>query len=179
MIRFLINQLVKRMARPRIIRDRSGSSPYLSRYYIIGRPRMADGSDPFDEYGDLRPGVIYNDYGFGVYLHKFHRSDDDLELHNHPWAWALSLVLAGGYFEERRIEGREVTTREVRPGRLNWITHGTYHRVDLREDDAWTLFIVGPKTSSWGFWSRDTGVFTEWRDFLRQKREKRTKAAVK
>ena len=47
--------------------------------------------------------------------------------------------------------------------------HDTFHRVDLLEDDAWSLFLVGPKTKSWGFWDRVTGQYTEWREFLRRR----------
>ena len=44
--------------------------------------------------------------------------------------------------------------------------HDTFHRVDLLEDDAWSHFLVGPKTKSWGFWDRVTGQYTEWREFF-------------
>lgn len=39
-----------------------------------------------------------------VYLHCFHRSDEDRDLHNHPWDKSVSLVLWGGYVEERRVQ---------------------------------------------------------------------------
>lgn len=109
--------------------------PYLSRYTVSER---ADGSH--------------------VYLHFFHRGDADRELHNHPWAGS-SLILAGGYIEERR---------EGEAGDTNVLAPDTFHRVDLlRPDDGcWTLFTTGPKAQSWGFWDRDTGVFTEWREAL-------------
>jgi hypothetical protein len=53
--------------------------PYLTRCYLFGKDRA---------WGN-------------VYLHHFHSSDQGDELHNHPWVWGLSLVLAGGYSEER------------------------------------------------------------------------------
>lgn len=40
-----------------------------------------------------------------VFLHHFRDSDQEAELHNHPWESAYSLILAGGYIEERRIDG--------------------------------------------------------------------------
>ena len=36
-----------------------------------------------------------------VFLHRFHRPDDDRGPHNHPWRWAASLILTGGYLESR------------------------------------------------------------------------------
>jgi len=102
---------------------------------------------------------------WGLYLHCFHRSDDDGALHNHPWRWAVSLVLKGGYSEERRV-GDMVVRRRVEPWTINFLTHDTFHRVDLVRGDAWTLFLVGPVVQSWGFWDRDTKKYTPWREFL-------------
>jgi hypothetical protein len=85
--------------------------------------------------------------------------------HRHPWRWAISLVLKGGYSEERR-SGDSVVRRRVRPWRLNRLTDRDFHRVDLTDGDAWTLFLVGPITQSWGFWDRDTKRFTPWKEFL-------------
>jgi hypothetical protein len=111
---------------------------------------------------------------WGLYLHRFHRSDDEAELHNHPWRWAVSLVLQGGYSEERVVgesysEGKTlplVMRRQVRPGSLNFLRGDDFHRVDLTDGDAWTLFLVGPVVQSWGFLDRMTGIFTPWRQFL-------------
>lgn len=103
MMRALLERLAAKLPPPRVIYDRLGQSPYLSRYYLLGRPRMRDGSEPTDENGTLRPGVVWETENFGIYLHKFHRGDDDLATHSHPWRWAVSLILAGGYREERRL----------------------------------------------------------------------------
>lgn len=40
----------------------------------------------------------------GLYLHCFMSSDDPVECHNHPFLWSLSLILTGGYYEDRVIE---------------------------------------------------------------------------
>jgi hypothetical protein len=92
----------------------------------------------------------------------------DRELHAHPWSWALSFIIAGGYSEERR-EFDKVTRREVPPLSFNFIRQSDFHRVDLIENDCWTLFLIGPKTKSWGFWDRETRVYTPWREFLARK----------
>jgi hypothetical protein len=170
MMRQFLEWLTTKMNNPRVIYDMMGESPYLSRYYILGRPRMADGSDPFDRFGNPHPETIWPTSSLGLYLHRFHRGDSDRELHNHPWRWALSLILVGGYNEERRI-GNAVVKREVKPGSLNFIGADDFHRVDMRDGDAWSLFFVGPKSSSWGFWNRNSGVVTPWREFINSKRD--------
>jgi hypothetical protein len=174
LVRRALHWLATKLPPPRVIYDREGASPYLSRYYILGRPKMADGSDP-QEYGklrgQLRRGVLFSSEKVGVYLHKFHRGDDDQELHGHPWKWAVSFVLSGGYREERRIPGTDkVTVRLLPAGSVNLIFDDDYHRVDLLDDEAWTLFIVGPKVGSWCFWNRHTGETTPWRTFIQRKR---------
>lgn len=105
--------------------------------------------------------------GERLYLHRFMRSDEDRELHNHPWP-GRSLILVGGYLEERR-EADRVVEHVYAPGDINALEANTFHRVDLLERDCWTLFWTGPKEQSWGFWDRDIGTFTPWRDFIKAK----------
>ncbi len=131
---------------PRVIYDRVGGSPYLSRWYLLGR--REDGSrwwSPLD-----------------LYLHRFHRGDDDRALHSHPWSWAVALVLAGGYIEERRV-GDSVVRRIVRPFRVVFLTSDTYHRVDLLGDESWSLFLAGPKVGTWYFWDRALRAKRMWK----------------
>lgn len=114
--------------------------PYLTRYYLFGADR---------KWGN-------------IFLHHFHSGDKDLELHNHPWAWSFGLILTGGYLEERRITDDKVETRLVKPGKFNYITNKDFHRVELLQSDAWTLFVAGPRTQSWGFWDQQTKQFRDW-----------------
>ena len=166
MLRRLLLALTARLPAPRVIYDRAGLSPYLSRWYLIGRPK-----EGFDEHGD-RAGAEgpHREEPFGLYIHKFHRGDDDQELHNHPWRWSLSLMLWGGYVEERRGPDDRVTHRTVHPMRLNIIRGNDFHRVALLYGEAWSLFLAGPRTQGWGFWNRDSKRFTEWKEFLTEKR---------
>lgn len=166
-----LSRLSQHLPNPRIIFDRNGVSPYLSRWYLVGAPTMPDGTWPFDKNGTPRDGIVWSPKTWGLYLHRFHRGDDEQELHNHPWRWAVSLILAGGYVEERRCDGGEVKTRIVRPGRLNVIRSDDFHRVELLDEDAWSLFLVGPKFQGWGFWNRTTGKFWPWREFITQLRD--------
>jgi hypothetical protein len=166
-MRRFLSWLVGHLSQPRIIYDRAGVSKYLSRWYLVNRPKMPDGGDPFDSTGSLRTGLINADPGFGLFLHRFHRSDDDHHPHSHPWRWAVSLVLAGGYVEQRLVDG-ELVERAVRPWSLNFIRDTTYHRVDLLEKDCWSLFLAGPKAGSWGFMT-ETG-HVPWREYIARRR---------
>lgn len=130
--------------------------PYLVRYQLY---RSNDGKD-----------------SWRIFLHRFMRSDYDRELHNHPWAWGLSLILSGGYLEERRDAYNDrVTTKIVWPGMLNTIVADTFHRVELLGDEeCWSLIATGPIVQSWGFWDRYSKLYTPWRVFIAQKAGKPT-----
>lgn len=143
MIRRFCSWLARRMPAYQI--DRSGGK-YLTRYYLVGRRRGASREWPVN-----------------LYLHQFH-ADDEKHLHNHPWAWAVSLMLAGGYNEERRGPGDRLVSRLVRPFQVNMIRGDDFHRVELVTEDAWTLFLAGPRRQSWGFWDPVTGDTIDWRD---------------
>lgn len=128
---------------------------------------------------------LFESKHFGVKLHQFVRSDSDAELHNHPWDWAASLILAGGYSEERRVvsssdNGRWHDTVQQRfflPFSLNFLRANTFHRVDLLEEDCWTIFVTGPKVQSWGFWSRTSREFWDHHVFG-LKKEKLNRAFI-
>ena len=163
-MRSLLHQFVWFLDTPRIIYDREGKEPYLSRWYLIRSKPEPDDTLVGQPSESNKPRL------FDLYLHRFHRSDDDQALHNHPVSWALSFVLAGGYTEERRFGDHLVQVRTVRPFRFNFIRKEDYHRVDLLEEDAWSLFLVGPKIDTWYFWDRKTKVKTHWRRFIEEKR---------
>lgn len=125
---------------------------YLTRYYIFRRTKKWLPS---------------------IYLHCFHASDEDMELHNHPWQHSVSLILKGRYREEYRDKFNKVQERFLGPGRLNFIPANKFHRVDLMTSTVWTLFISGRRVQRWGFWDRITGAYRDWEDHLRDKQQKR------
>lgn len=170
--------LASKLGQPRIIYGGTGKDKYLSRYYILGKPSSPDGV-PFDQHGDPTESIRWSRLPFGIYLHHFHRGDEDRELHSHPWRFAISLILSGGYCEERKTDRPwPINTRFTvfEPGMISLISSNTFHRVDLLKtrnvEETWTLFIVGPKFKGWGFWNKDTSEFTPWRKFLEMKRQK-------
>lgn len=103
MVERILSDLLERAAARLPMREIVGvdGSTFLERYKVL----------------DLGPALGR------LFLHRFRRGDEDRELHNHPW-WGLSLVLVGGYLEERRVwaaGGERVETRRLRPGALNLI----------------------------------------------------------
>lgn len=90
---------------------------------------------------------------FNVYLHKFMRSDDDRALHDHPW-FNASIVLNNGYFEHYQ----DGTVKYQKPGSIIFRGAREAHRIELMygragtELPVWTIFIIGPKLRTWGFY---------------------------
>jgi len=163
MIAAFLLWLTSKMPAPRVIQGGTSGAPYLSRWYLIGEKPSTD------VHGN--PVASRNeDPAFQLYLHRFHRSDDDAELHCHPWKWAIALVLAGGYYEEKRV-GDQVFSFARRPFSINVIRADDYHRVDLIGVDSWSLFLAGPKAGSWFFWCRRRLARAPWRAFLAWKQD--------
>lgn len=110
----------------------SGRS-YLERYF-------AGGWNPWDG----RPGPA-------IFLHHFVASDPNDAVHSHPWGWSASLILAGGYREERCGPDGRVIVRECRPGDVNVLEADDQHRIDLLATDCWSVFLAGNFEKGWRF----------------------------
>lgn len=171
-IRAYCEDLSKRVP-ARIIPGRNALDKYLGRYYVTNRTRKDEERD--DTRRKQGEDVVDKP---NAYLHYFFRGDDDVELHNHPWKYSVSLILTGGYIEERRTKTGHIYTRSVLPGTLNFIRASDYHRVDLLDptNGAWTLFISYKRCQDWYFWHPVTGVYTQWEKFLGLKSEDINKA---
>jgi len=127
--------------------ERRDGKLYLTRYYIFRKPVSWMPS---------------------IYLHEFHSSDEDSELHSHPWKYSVSFLLYGRYKEYIRGK-RGVESRILKSGDINFVAQNKFHRVDLLTESVWTLFISGPKVSDWGFWNQKTGEYLPWREHIRRK----------
>lgn len=119
-------------------------SPYLKRWYVWPRNRFCN-----------------------LYLHLFLRSDDDRALHDHPWLFNASLVLAGTYKEHTIINGgtHVVTPRE--PGAFKFRWGKSPHRVALLarpKNSVITLFFTGPVVREWGFYCPKKWI--PWQQFV-------------
>jgi hypothetical protein len=143
-------RLVEKLPSFTITKD---GNKYLTRYYGFLKDR---------EFGN-------------IFIHHFHRSDMDVGsdgqglLHNHPFDWSFSIVLSGGYWEERRQPDDTVVKKLVLPGSINVIDRKTYHRVELLDEveGAWTIFFTGSrKNNSWEFWDRATKQSIPWQNIV-------------
>lgn len=156
MIQKLVIKLLKKLVIRLPSRTITGldGTPYLTRWYLWpGKPRT-DGD------GDALA------LPFAVFVHFFHRGDEDRDPHNHPWNISAAFVLAGGYREERGD-----CVRTFKPGSVNIIRKDDYHRVDLLDpaNGSWSLFVAGRNVSSWGFRDDRTGEHIPHREYLARK----------
>lgn len=160
----------------RRIRSPLTEALYMTRLYLFGAPRMPDGSFPFDAYGAPREGSI-KPKGWQAFFHRIATSDFRWELHNHPWRWGLAIILWGGYYEHRRVEGDlsdwstgSVIRRRVRPGSIVFLRHTDFHRVELIDGrPSYSLFIAGPLMSGWGFRKDGVGPYVPAREYTQEK----------
>lgn len=131
--RHAVDWLFTRTHRVALLRDPdlivgTEHDPYLRRWWLIPRNRFLN-----------------------VYLHCFHRSDDDRALHDHPW-WSLSLLLHGRYVEQTIAVGGIHHRCAYHAGAWRWRSAKFSHRVEIVPGErCWTLFITGPVIREWGF----------------------------
>lgn len=99
-----------------------------------------------------------------LYLHRIAQADSDRHLHNHPWKWARSLILSGGYLEAYQDGVASAWTWRT-PGKVVKLGSSLYHRIALVEPGTWTLFLTGPRTQSWGFITENG--FVDYEEYFR------------
>ncbi len=138
------------------------NDPYLARHYVFQK--------------DWIPPALQGILGWipSVFIHEFIRGDRDRESHNHPWYFSFSVILAGGYTEQRlkgTPEGYQVVEKTYRPGMINVIRNDDFHRVALLDGKTtWTLFIAGRRTGeSWGFLDVEASEFIPWQEHVRRR----------
>lgn len=110
---------------------------YLHRWYVIPRNKILN-----------------------IYLHRFLRSDQDEQLHDHPWLFNASVMLDGEYVEETVANGGVHHKVLRKAGQWKLRFGPAPHRVELPSGDCWTLFVTGPVYRTWGFHCKNG-----WRDF--------------
>jgi hypothetical protein len=103
------------------------------------------------------------DFGaFTVKLHHILRSDEDRDMHDHPWSF-VSVILWGGYWEHRPdpwaheseagAAARHVSYRRwFGPGSVLRRPAPSIHRLELPlGKTAWSLVFTGRRLREWGF----------------------------
>jgi hypothetical protein len=123
--------------------------PYLKRWYVIR-------TEPF-----------------GLFIHKFIRSDEDRALHDHPWNFII-IPIWRGYIEHSQkkfvtvwrheAEHMAQIKRRVWPLMISIRPAEYQHRVELIEGKpAWSIFLRFKKRREWGFWP--SGIFYNWKQW--------------
>ena len=139
---------------------------------------IASAVDPADVY--MRRWWLFNPYDghdtggtytarvkwcpISIRIHHILRPDQDRHLHDHPWN-ARTIVLMGGYFEER--PGRALHHRGK--GATASLRFGEFHRITSVDPThgAVTLFITGKYRGTWGF--QVDGRKVPYREYLSAK----------
>jgi hypothetical protein len=75
---------------------------------------------------------VWQRWGFGLFIHEIHTSEDRNVFHNHPWS-GISLIL-GSYVEQYH------GTRPVRRWLINWIKAERHHRIEVNRT-VYTIFF--------------------------------------
>jgi hypothetical protein len=120
--------------RPKVVIRLDGEA-YLTRWFLTCPWKPGDPTGPE-----------------GWYLHHIHRPDADRRLHNHPWHWASSRILRGGYSELYHAGDGRDKFRINYPGDGHYIFGYMFHRIHAVLPNTWTLFRAGPKHGKgWGF----------------------------
>jgi hypothetical protein len=102
-------------------------------------------------------------------IHRIHKSDDDRDMHNHPWDRSRTRILAGGYLEERAVKGVVGATEWNwrRPGDRAELDAQDFHRIAIVAPRTWTLFTVGARVQVWGF--STPGGFVDYETYFAQR----------
>lgn len=149
------NYLIRRAQRTPYyaITGRSSDDLYMARWWLLNPYRKdADGNQIPARWRWLP----------SVRVHHIVRPDDDAHEHNHPWH-ARSIILRGGYLEERREEYRGARLR-LR-GYTQAIAPSVCHRItEVSAGGAYTLFFTWGESQGWGF--KVGGRIVPWREYL-------------
>lgn len=114
---------------------------------------------PKDRPTILRWWIIPRNRFFNIYLHHVQNSDEDRALHDHEYD-NCSIVLRGGYWDVTP-EGRFWRGA----GSITFRRAEEPHRLEVTEgQDAWSLFLTGPRRREWGFHCPKGWV--HWKDFV-------------
>lgn len=113
---------------------------------------------------------------FAICLHWILKPDAEPYVHDHPVTF-LSLILRGGYCEERQqvwsgyAQRDEVRTTHRTHRWFNFIraSKGDRHRITHVFPKTLTVCFMGPKTREWGFWI--DGKWVYWKDYYTKQRE--------
>ena len=105
---------------------------------------------------------------FAICLHWILKPDAEPYLHDHPASF-LSLILRGGYAEERQIGDGPVEHRVHRWYNFIRASRQDKHRIIFARKNTLTLCFMGPKRQEWGFTLED-GSWISWQSYYAKQR---------
>jgi hypothetical protein len=124
----MIHWFMEKLERVKYIPIKNPEFLLMVRYYLLSKDRKKGEEEK----------------SFNMFIHKICKSDS-ADLHDHPWNY-FTLILKGGYWEETP-EG--VFWRG--PGYFTFRKAESLHRLIVKENPCWTLFIHTKKFRDWGF----------------------------
>jgi hypothetical protein len=139
----------------------SDQSTPLQSYLKVGLWRWG-----FVHEGMDRMCIIPRNKLLNIYLHRFNGPDQDRDMHDHPW-WSISFLLRGWIIEKKNPDNPIV----VNAPRFYLRSPKLAHTI---VDGSWpdkkpiTLFITGPATNDWGFYTKDG--WRQHEDYLDERR---------
>ena len=96
----------------------------------------------------LKRWYIFKSKRLTLFVHKFEKSDEDMALHDHPWAFFVIPIWRGYY--EYNLKGK---SRSYPIISMRYRNRDYRHRVVLIDrKPSWSLFFHGVKSGLWGFW---------------------------
>ena len=105
---------------------------------------------------------------FALYVHHFHRSDNDRHVHDHPWSF-VTWLLSSGYWEHVPELPMFPAGTQVRFWRRRfsvlWRPAEWQHWVEI-ERPVWTLVLRLRKRREWGFWTHLGWI--DWKTYGRE-----------
>ena len=124
------------------ISDKYSNVVYMKRYYLLFKEKKST--------------WFKKNFPFNLFIHHIMLSETDA-LHDHPW-WYITIILKGGYWETTpngtkwKGAGSVVIRRATIP-----------HRLEVKPEGAWTLFLHGKPKREWGF-IKD-GKWIMWKEY--------------
>jgi len=174
----LINKLIRYAERtPYFNLKHEDGSPYMYRYWLI--PDIEEKPGCYVAKWWKNPLVwVCQKFGIAVRIHRIVSPDDTRHMHDHPW-WFISIVLRGFYVERvpmfkrhlpsiaRVMEDDGATIRRPEPykqvirkrGSIIFKKPSERHAIsNISIGGVYTLFITGPWTQKWGFYTPEGKV---------------------
>jgi hypothetical protein len=97
--------------------------------------------------------------------HTWHRSDEDRDLHTHPWPF-IAFIAKGGYFEETP---KNMKWKKQGSILFRWpaFSHAVRFLDEYKDGTCVSYVLTGPRLCNWGFWRGDTWI--DWKTYGRSR----------